>query len=186
MAGIPKSAPGKGIHSLLIEYVFKELRRVSIPGSFHTWLLFYQDPSFATTDDAFMSMWQTSLVDEAALDDLKASVVYTETRPPTEIENETIISGKLRQIMQSVDLDEVTSRDIRKRLEDDCSVSLPEYREFIDRTIMYILGQMDKPSKVFDYLYLGTEWNAANFEELERNVSLPYFIQLICLVQLIS
>lgn len=60
--------------------------------------------------------------------------------------------------------------DIRKRLEAECAVSLAPYREFVDRTIMFILGQMEKPSKIFDYLYLGTEWNAANFEELEKNV----------------
>jgi hypothetical protein len=29
--------------------------------------------------------------------------------------------------------------------------------------------QMEPSSKIFDYLYLGTEWNASNWEELEKN-----------------
>lgn len=28
---------------------------------------------------------------------------------------------------------------------------------------------MEPSSKIFDYLYLGTEWNASNWEELEAN-----------------
>lgn len=31
------------------------------------------------------------------------------------------------------------------------------------------LFQMEPSSKIFDYLYLGTEWNASNWEELEAN-----------------
>ena len=32
-----------------------------------------------------------------------------------------------------------------------------------------IMGQMESASKIFDYLYLGTEWNASNEEELAAN-----------------
>lgn len=32
-----------------------------------------------------------------------------------------------------------------------------------------IMGQMDRASRIFDYMYLGTEWNASNLEELESN-----------------
>ncbi|KAI6176691.1 Dual specificity phosphatase, catalytic domain protein [Aphelenchoides bicaudatus] len=152
----------------------KELRKLASPltgtsPQYHNWLQFYQDSAIATADDALCSLWQTSLLDEAMRDDLKATanIVYTESI--AELEDEAIISGKLKEIMQNSDLDEVTSRDIRKRLEAECTVSLPPYKEFIDRTIMFILGQMEKPSKIFDYLYLGTEWNAANYDELERN-----------------
>jgi protein phosphatase slingshot len=35
--------------------------------------------------------------------------------------------------------------------------------------MIIIMGQMDAASKIFDYLYLGTEWNASNWEELEAN-----------------
>ena len=35
--------------------------------------------------------------------------------------------------------------------------------------MMTIMGQMEAASKIFDYLFLGTEWNASNAEELEAN-----------------
>lgn len=44
-------------------------------------------------------------------------------------------------------------------------------QEFINRQMLVILGLMDKPSRIFDYLYLGTEWNASNLEELRQNKS---------------
>ena len=31
------------------------------------------------------------------------------------------------------------------------------------------MGQMDAASRIFDYLYLGTEWNASNEEELQQH-----------------
>lgn len=48
-------------------------------------------------------------------------------------------------------------------------MNLKEYKEFIDHEMLIILGQMDKPSQIFDYLYLGTEWNASNWDELRTN-----------------
>lgn len=75
----------------------------------------------------------------------------------------------LKQIMQTVDLDEVTSGDIRRRLSEQYKMPVKEYKDFIDREMLVILGQLEKPSKIFDYLYLGTEWNASNWEELKKN-----------------
>ncbi|XP_015671243.1 protein phosphatase Slingshot homolog 1-like [Protobothrops mucrosquamatus] len=45
--------------------------------------------------------------------------------------------------------------------------NLKEFKEFIDNEMLLILGQMDKPSLIFDHLYLGSEWNASNLEELQ-------------------
>lgn len=84
-------------------------------------------------------------------------------------EAEARICSNLKYIMQSVDLDAVTSRDIRERLEQRLAQPLGAYKEFIDRNMLVILGQLDKPSRIFDYLYLGTEWNASNWEELKSN-----------------
>jgi len=71
--------------------------------------------------------------------------------------------------MQSVDLDEVTSKDIRSRLEEQMGRGLSAYKEFIDQEMLLILGRLDKPSQIFEYLYLGTEWNASNWDELRDN-----------------
>ncbi|KAI6241610.1 Dual specificity phosphatase, catalytic domain protein [Aphelenchoides fujianensis] len=152
----------------------KELSRSSSPTnglvSSFSWLLFYQDPAFATTDDGLCSQWHVSLVDEAMQNDLKASVNYlSDGAVDGSPEDEAYILCKLRQIMQSVDLDEVTSTDIHERLEKECNIDLTRWKEFISQSMMVILGQLEKPTKIFNYLYLGTEWNASNWDELEKN-----------------
>ena len=43
------------------------------------------------------------------------------------------------------------------------------YRCVIDEEILLVLGQLDQSSKILDYLYLGSEWNAQNLEELTEN-----------------
>ena len=60
---------------------------------------------------------------------------------------------------------------LRERLEAEMQMELRKYKAFIDEEMMLILGQMDSPSLVFDFLYLGSEWNASNFEELKANGS---------------
>ena len=81
----------------------------------------------------------------------------------------TVIRSRLREIMKSVDLDDITSKSIRLKLETDLNQKLEEFKAFIDEEILLILGQMDPASKIFDFLYLGSEWNASNLEELNAN-----------------
>lgn len=69
----------------------------------------------------------------------------------------------------SVDLDEVTSKYIRGRLEEHLDMDLVEFKPFIDQEMLTILGQMDAATEIFDHVYLGSEWNASNLEELQRN-----------------
>ncbi|XP_071945241.1 protein phosphatase Slingshot homolog 1-like isoform X2 [Antedon mediterranea] len=80
-----------------------------------------------------------------------------------------LIRVKLKEIMLEVDLDEITCRQIRLQLEDRMDKDLKEYKGFIDEQMLLILGQIDAPSLIFDYLYLGSEWNASNYDELEEN-----------------
>jgi protein phosphatase slingshot len=84
-------------------------------------------------------------------------------------ETEAMIRAKLKEIMSSVDLDQITSKSIRIRLEEEMDSDLAEYKSFIDQEMITILGQMDQATEIFPYLFLGSEWNASNFEELERN-----------------
>ncbi|KAM7051675.1 protein phosphatase Slingshot homolog 1 isoform 2-T2 [Molossus nigricans] len=87
---------------------------------------------------------------------------------PTEGERtERLIKARLRSIMMSQDLENVTSKEIRNELEKQMNCNLKEFKEFIDNEMLLILGQMDKPSLIFDHLYLGSEWNASNLEELQ-------------------
>ena len=43
------------------------------------------------------------------------------------------------------------------------------FKGLIDEEVLLIFGQMDPASKIFDFLYLGSEWNASNLEELKSN-----------------
>lgn len=86
----------------------------------------------------------------------------------------------------SVDLDEVTSKYIRGRLEEDLDMDLGEFKPFIDQEMLTILGQMDAPTEIFDHVYLGSEWNASNLEELQKNgcviyLITKYFLRIIAL-----
>ena len=67
----------------------------------------------------------------------------------------TVIRSRLRQIMKTVDLDDITSKSIRLKLEADMEQKLEEFKPFIDSEILLILGQMDPASKIFHFMYLG-------------------------------
>ncbi len=56
--------------------------------------------------------------------------------------------------MLEQDLEETTSRQLRTLLEKEMDMDLNKYREFLDREMLQILGQMERPSKIWDYLYL--------------------------------
>lgn len=87
---------------------------------------------------------------------------------------------------------------MRTALESRIGIDMKDYKEYIDNEMMVTMAQMDKPSRILDYLYLvsnnicflsnplycwkmycylfvlfspqkGSEWNAANFEELHKN-----------------
>ncbi|KAF6714855.1 phosphatase Slingshot-like protein 3 [Oryzias melastigma] len=85
------------------------------------------------------------------------------------ISNEMLIKEHLRDIMRTEDLDNLTSKMVHTTLETRIGFDMRPYKQYIDNEIVVTMAQMDKPSKIFDYLYLGSEWNAANFEELQKN-----------------
>jgi len=57
---------------------------------------------------------------------------------------------------------------LRNHLEEELSMSLTEFKHFIDEEMITVMRQMDAPSQIFDYLYLGSEWNASNLDELKK------------------
>ncbi|KAM3867214.1 protein phosphatase Slingshot homolog 3 [Diretmus argenteus] len=85
------------------------------------------------------------------------------------LSKEMLIKEHLRDIMRTEDLDNLTSKMVRSALETRIGFDMRAYKEYIDNEMMVTMAQMDKPSKILDYLYLGSEWNAANFEELQKN-----------------
>ena len=56
--------------------------------------------------------------------------------------------------MLGSDLEEISSKQLRLKLEEEMKMDLKEYREFLDQQMLRILGQLEKPSKICDYLYL--------------------------------
>jgi len=58
---------------------------------------------------------------------------------------------------------------VREKLESLMEIDLREYKQVINEEMMVVMRQMDSPSQIFDYLYLGSEWNASNLEELQNN-----------------
>ncbi|NXO02631.1 SSH3 phosphatase, partial [Rhinopomastus cyanomelas] len=89
--------------------------------------------------------------------------------PGTPELSEQAVRALLREVMASADLESVTSKEVREELERRTGHSLAQHKDFIDNEMLLVLAQMDRPSRVFPHLYLGSEWNAANLEELQQN-----------------
>ncbi|KAG7480861.1 hypothetical protein MATL_G00060750 [Megalops atlanticus] len=127
-----------------------------------TWMGYYE--SCISSEQSCINEWN-------AMQDLETTRPDSPTMfvdKPTERERtECLIKAKLRSIMMFQDLENVTSKEIRNELEQHMNCNLKEYKEFIDNEMLLILGQMDKATLIFDHLYLGSEWNASNLEELQ-------------------
>jgi protein phosphatase slingshot len=82
------------------------------------------------------------------------------------------IRAQLKAVMRTLDLEEVSSKDVRDALQARMEVAedfLSKYSKFIDTEMLTVLGQMEASSQILPYLYLGSEWNAANKDELLEN-----------------
>ncbi|KAI1903272.1 hypothetical protein AGOR_G00025500 [Albula goreensis] len=135
------------------------------PGSlFLTWVSYYQ--SRVASDQACINEWNA--MQDVQSHRADSPVLFTDV--PTERERtERLIKTRLREIMMQKDLENVTSKEIRTELEMQMTCNLREFKEFIDNEMIVILGQMDSPTEIFDHVYLGSEWNASNLEELQTS-----------------
>ncbi|XP_039292990.1 protein phosphatase Slingshot isoform X3 [Nilaparvata lugens] len=133
-------------------------------GLTHEWVAYYERR--IKSEQSCLNEWH-------AMDNLESK------RPPspdslrnksTQREStEENIRSKLKEIMMTVDLDEVTSKQVRTQLEAALAMDLGEYKPFIDQEMLVILGQMDAATEIFPHVYLGSEWNASNLDELNKN-----------------
>ncbi|XP_068629331.1 LOW QUALITY PROTEIN: protein phosphatase Slingshot [Battus philenor] len=133
-------------------------------GTSHVWCAYYE--ARVDSDRSCLNEWHAMDCLESRRPPSPDSLRH---KPRERDETERVIRCTLKEIMMSVDLDEVTSKAIRGRLEDELDMDLTEYKSFIDQEMLTILGQMDAPTEIFDHVYLGSEWNASNLEELQRN-----------------
>ncbi|XP_053313005.1 protein phosphatase Slingshot homolog 2 isoform X2 [Spea bombifrons] len=134
------------------------------PGSlFLTWVSYYE--SHINSDQLSVNEWNAMQDVQSHRSD--SPVLFTDV--PTERERtERLIKIKLREIMMQKDLENITSKQIRTELEMQMVCNLREFKEFIDNEMIVILGQMDSPTEIFDHVYLGSEWNASNLEDLQN------------------
>ncbi|XP_069390254.1 protein phosphatase Slingshot homolog 2 isoform X2 [Paralichthys olivaceus] len=135
------------------------------PGSlFLTWISYYQ--SRISSNQFCVNEWNAMQDVESH----RANSPVTFTDLPTERERtERLIKTRLREIMMQKDLENVTCKEIRTELEMQMVCNLREFKEFIDNEMIVILGQMDSPTEIFEHVYLGSEWNASNLEELQNS-----------------
>ncbi|XP_048341682.1 protein phosphatase Slingshot homolog 3 isoform X2 [Sphaerodactylus townsendi] len=133
-------------------------------GSALSWTEWYQEA--VTSEQSCINEWLTM----SDLESVRPSSPAVSSDQPTAQEmTERMIRAKLREVMATTDLENITSKEIRTELEHRAGCSLEDYKEFIDNEMLLIMAQMDRPSRIFDHLYLGSEWNAANLEELQKN-----------------
>eukprot|EP00063_Salmo_salar_P078939 XP_014053774.1 PREDICTED: protein phosphatase Slingshot homolog 2-like [Salmo salar] len=133
------------------------------PGSlFLTWVSYYQ--SRVSSDQSRINEWNA--MQDVQSHHADGPVLFSDV--PTERERmERLINTRLREIMMQKDLENVTCKEIRTELEVHMVCNLCEFKEYIDNEMILILGQMDSPTEIFNHVYLGSEWNASNLEELQ-------------------
>ncbi|XP_060602049.1 protein phosphatase Slingshot homolog 1-like isoform X2 [Ruditapes philippinarum] len=138
--------------------------RLYIPrGLTHTWIGYYE--AKLTIEGVLVSEWNaTADIDRSYRTDKN---IVAEVTGEDDIYKR--IRLELKNVMMTVDLEEVTCLFLRRSIEEKLGMDLKKYKSFIDTEMMEILGQMDKPSKILDHLYLGSEWNASNLDELQAN-----------------
>ncbi|KAL2805652.1 protein phosphatase Slingshot-like protein 3 [Daubentonia madagascariensis] len=131
-------------------------------GSALTWASYYQER--LNSDQSCLNEWMAM----ADLESLRPS--STEPGRPSEQEQmEQEIRAELWEVLDASDLESITSKEIRQALELRLGHPLQQYRDFIDNQMLLLMAQQDRASRIFPHLYLGSEWNAANLEELQRN-----------------
>ncbi|XP_007109615.1 protein phosphatase Slingshot homolog 3 isoform X2 [Physeter macrocephalus] len=131
-------------------------------GSALAWASHYQDR--LSSDQSCLNEW-TAMAD---LESLRPPSIEP-GRPSGQEPMEQAIRAELWEVLDSSDLESITSKEIRQALELRLGCPLQQYRDFIDNQMLFLMAQQDRASRIFPHLYLGSEWNAANLEELQRN-----------------
>ncbi|XP_037696744.1 protein phosphatase Slingshot homolog 3 isoform X2 [Choloepus didactylus] len=131
-------------------------------GSALTWAGHYQER--VSSDQSCLNEW-TAMAD---LESMRPPAAEP-SRSSEQEQMEQAIRAELWDVLETSDLENVTSKEIRQALELRLGCPLQRYRDFIDNHMLLLVAQQDRASRIFPHLYLGSEWNAANLEELQRN-----------------
>uniref|UniRef100_I3MQ69 protein-serine/threonine phosphatase n=1 Tax=Ictidomys tridecemlineatus TaxID=43179 RepID=I3MQ69_ICTTR len=136
-------------------------------GSALAWAAHYQER--LNSDQSCLNEWMAM----ADLESLRPPSIEpgqgSAPRPSEQEQMEQAIRAELWEVLDTSDLESITSKEIRQALELRLGCPLQQYRDFIDNQMLLLMAQQDRASRIFPHLYLGSEWNAANLEELQRN-----------------
>lgn len=139
----------------------RAVKSALIPGAGLEWAEHYH--GHVESDRVCRNEWE-------AMDDLESVRRDSEgSSSEDRFSKEQLIKEQLRDIMMTEDLDNLTAKMVHTALNSRLGFDIRPFREYIDNEILVTMAQMDKPSQIFDYLFLGSEWNAANIEELQKN-----------------
>uniref|UniRef100_H3D9N8 protein-serine/threonine phosphatase n=1 Tax=Tetraodon nigroviridis TaxID=99883 RepID=H3D9N8_TETNG len=141
----------------------RALKAVVIPGNGLEWAQHYHQ--HIESDRYCLNEWEAMTDLESVRKDGEERLDSSSDR----VSEEKLIKRHMRDIMSTEDLDSLTCRMVYDALQERIGFDIKPFKKYIDNEILVTIAQMDKPSKIFDYLYLGSEWNAANFEELHKN-----------------
>ena len=61
-------------------------------------------------------------------------------------------------------------------------MSLSSCKRYIDDIMLEICAQMDYSTMILPYLFLGSEWNASNLDELQNN-RIGYILNVSCEIE---
>ncbi|XP_052006080.1 protein phosphatase Slingshot homolog 3-like isoform X2 [Xyrauchen texanus] len=139
----------------------RAVRGAVIPGCGLEWAQYYRE--HVESNQHCLNEWGAM----TGLESVRTDTGGSSTSNRVSMERE--IKAQLREIMRTEDLENITSKQVRTAMEARIGIDMKDYKEYIDNEMMVTMAQMDKPSRILDYLYLGSEWNAANFEELQKN-----------------
>ncbi|ESP00970.1 hypothetical protein LOTGIDRAFT_140154, partial [Lottia gigantea] len=157
------------IQSIELAIKMADKKLYTSEGLSHTWLSYYNSKIDITDKDRMMD--KTYLYTHTVIV-FTILLLYEETA-----RIKKSITQELYEVMMQVDLDEATSKSLRLAVEEKLGISVMPYRAFFDLETMRILGQMDQASQITDFLYLGSEWNAANVKEL-KSLGIGYILNI--------
>lgn len=93
------------------------------------------------------------------------------------LDDDEVVASLWQILREEKDLDNVSTKDVRDKLEKALNMEIKERKEFVDYQIMSnfilfnnlaIVGQMDPPTKITPNIYLGSEWNSSNKKEMKQ------------------
>ncbi len=102
------------------------------------------------------------------------------------LENQTLISQPEETeivvrlwelIKEQKDLSMIDTASIKETLKSECTLRMNEKQNLSFMQIDKVVGQMEPPSEIVNRLYLGSEWNSSNIQELQ-NLKITHIINL--------